>query len=228
MKSTLTKVSMALFSVVFLLSCQDLGSGPVGPDGLVPQFAKWTCDDRPDHPSCALPAPGTDFDVTIESSQFCTLAPLPDSCDSVLLDQLHEVNTAVNLNFEEFELNLAFFNDYTGCESLGTEVGTLRMVRGEEDGVHVHVHFSFKHGESGVDEANHTLSIEGVPVGDIDDWRDPTMARVVNSYASGYWTMAPKGKNHQNGCSGEEDGTPNNFDEVRYTITVALAPPSED
>ena len=40
MKSNLTKVSLALVSAVFLLGCQDQGSGPVGPDGLGPQFAK--------------------------------------------------------------------------------------------------------------------------------------------------------------------------------------------
>ena len=40
MKSSLTKLSLALLSAAFLLGCQDLGSGPVGPDGLVPQFAK--------------------------------------------------------------------------------------------------------------------------------------------------------------------------------------------
>ena len=38
MKAHLTKVSLALLSTVFLLGCQDLGSGPVGPEG--PQFDK--------------------------------------------------------------------------------------------------------------------------------------------------------------------------------------------
>ena len=32
MKSDLVKVSLALLSVVFILGCQDVGSGPVGPD----------------------------------------------------------------------------------------------------------------------------------------------------------------------------------------------------
>ncbi len=36
MKAHLAKVSLALLSTVFLLGCQDMGSGPVGPDG--PQF----------------------------------------------------------------------------------------------------------------------------------------------------------------------------------------------
>ena len=49
MKAHLTKVSLALLSAAFLLGCQDLGSGAVGPDGLEPQFAKPSC---PGHPSC--------------------------------------------------------------------------------------------------------------------------------------------------------------------------------
>ena len=40
MKSHLAKVSLALLSVVFVLGCQDQASGPVGLDGLGPQFAK--------------------------------------------------------------------------------------------------------------------------------------------------------------------------------------------
>ena len=38
MKAHLAKVSLALVSAVFILGCQDLGSGPVGPEG--PQFDK--------------------------------------------------------------------------------------------------------------------------------------------------------------------------------------------
>ncbi len=40
MNAHLTKVSLGLLSAVFILGCQDLGSGPVGPDGLAPQFNK--------------------------------------------------------------------------------------------------------------------------------------------------------------------------------------------
>ena len=43
MKSILTKVSLALLSAVFVLACQDVGTGPVG-DG--PQF------DKPNHGTC--------------------------------------------------------------------------------------------------------------------------------------------------------------------------------
>ena len=45
MKAHLAKVSLALLSTVFLLGCQDMGSGPVGLDGLGPEFKK--CDPRP-------------------------------------------------------------------------------------------------------------------------------------------------------------------------------------
>ncbi len=44
MKFNLTKISIALLSAVFILGCQDQGSGPVGPDGLVPQFDRKSDD----------------------------------------------------------------------------------------------------------------------------------------------------------------------------------------
>ena len=57
MKASLTKVSLALLSAVFVLGCQD--QGPVGPEGLEPQFAKAEKPDKncdptnpPVHPSC--------------------------------------------------------------------------------------------------------------------------------------------------------------------------------
>ena len=39
MKSHLTKISLAVLSTVFLLGCQDLGTGVVESDGLGPAFA---------------------------------------------------------------------------------------------------------------------------------------------------------------------------------------------
>ena len=46
MSAHFTRVSLALLTAVFLLGCQDLGSGPVGVDGLEPQFAK-KCESPP-------------------------------------------------------------------------------------------------------------------------------------------------------------------------------------
>ena len=55
MRGRLTNVSIALLSAVFLLSCQDQGTGVVESDGLGPQLAKVkNCDPDigPVHPSC--------------------------------------------------------------------------------------------------------------------------------------------------------------------------------
>ena len=60
MKAHLTKVSLALLSTVFLFGCQDLGSGPVGPEGLGPEFAK-PGNRCPGHPSCS----GDDASVSV-------------------------------------------------------------------------------------------------------------------------------------------------------------------
>jgi hypothetical protein len=46
MKFDLTKVAIALLSAVFILGCQDQGTGVVEADGLGPQFAK-KCDSPP-------------------------------------------------------------------------------------------------------------------------------------------------------------------------------------
>ncbi len=40
MKSNLTKLSLALLSAVFVLGCQDVGTGVVASDGPGPQFVK--------------------------------------------------------------------------------------------------------------------------------------------------------------------------------------------
>ena len=52
MKSNLAKVSVALLSAVFILGCQDLGTGVVASDGAGPQFAVNFCDKKPNHPKC--------------------------------------------------------------------------------------------------------------------------------------------------------------------------------
>ena len=71
-KAHLTRVSLALLPMVFLLSCQDSGTGPVGPDGLVPQFHAAhvdTCEghDKKDNPNCGGGGGGepTEPDATV-------------------------------------------------------------------------------------------------------------------------------------------------------------------
>ena len=73
MKKHLVKLSLALLSAVFILGCQDQGSGVVGVD-LVPQFAKEkNCDPEkpPVHPSCKPeepPLPEHTFLLTLVSN----------------------------------------------------------------------------------------------------------------------------------------------------------------
>ena len=65
MKARLTKVSLALLSAVFLLGCQEQGSGPVGPG---PEF------DRPFSHSCTMPVDGHCHDDDVEDPQPSTVA----------------------------------------------------------------------------------------------------------------------------------------------------------
>ena len=68
MKAHLAKLSLALLSTVFLFGCQEQGSGPVGLEGLGPQFAKpGAC---PGHPSCKDGGgEPTEADATVELSE---------------------------------------------------------------------------------------------------------------------------------------------------------------
>ncbi len=126
---------------------------------------KWICEDQDgfifdekghchagEEPSAPL-----ELTVTIASAQ--------------LLAPVHQAITR-NLVFENFELDLDFFNLFTGCTKLGVKFGTFAMTRGDADGPHVHVSFSFDHSEAGVD-SKHTLSMEGVPEDDAVDWGRP-------------------------------------------------------
>jgi len=200
----------------FVAGCNDgKGAGSVGPESVGPELAEggepvsasWTCDTKPDHPSCAPPSPGTTFDVTIVSDQISS----PD----------HPVTaaSALDLHFENFTMDLGFFNTpNSSCKNLSaTQLGTLHMIRGDADGPHVHVGFSFEHTESpGGVKSKHRLSIDGLPQDVKVDWGDPTTTRVAIHRPSKDWAIAAKGRNHQNGCNASGDG-------VEYTITAKPA-----
>ncbi len=51
MRGHLTKVSLAFLSAVFILGCQDQGTGVVESEGLGPQFGV-NCEKKPNHPKC--------------------------------------------------------------------------------------------------------------------------------------------------------------------------------
>ena len=68
MKVHLTKVSLALLSAAFLLGCQDIGSGAVGPDGFEPAFVKGG------KPGGGGGKPGVVFEVDVVAGSFCSVS----------------------------------------------------------------------------------------------------------------------------------------------------------
>ena len=202
MKAHLTKVSLALLSTVFLLGCQDLGSGAVGPEG--PQFNKPT-DGKHDHGDDVVDPTDPTFAVKVTGDDVKTVP---------------EEQTMTGSSFfkEDFFLDISFFNDF-GVEdgdpcTLSVEKGLFSVANGDAGGPHVHVVFEFMH-----KEIKHTLAMDGVPVPLNEVW-DPEFTRTAENAESGHWTMTAKGKGHQNGCKGEEDGTLGNGDEVSFMLTI--------
>ena len=72
MKSNLTKVSFALLSAVFILGCQDVGTGVVAADELAPQFAKEK-KGKPDNTGGGGGVKGT---VSLDDGMMTTTGPL--------------------------------------------------------------------------------------------------------------------------------------------------------
>ena len=122
MKSNLTKLSLALVSAVFILSCQDQGTGPVAADGPGPQFAV-DCDAKPDHPKCSGGGGGggeeASFTVTHRGDYFTTGDPItgrPGSGKpgtSIGFGTVHDFETIVLS--ERFVGQLAEFGDIDKC-----------------------------------------------------------------------------------------------------------------
>ena len=95
MKFDLAKVSLALMSAVFILGCQDQGSGVVGPDGLSPQFAKKdkNCVTPPLHKSCKDEDPPLPSDDATYTATFQTL----ENCDGAVGPPCDVTGTTDNL-----------------------------------------------------------------------------------------------------------------------------------
>ena len=128
MKSELVKLSLALLSAVFILGCQDQGAGPVGPDGLVPQFDKagtGNCRKMPHDVHCHDGGELGDalFNVTVMISG----------------ETAGEGTTTLEgMVWEHFVLNPDFFNRKLMC-SMGdvivNKIGLFSMAQGDD---HVH------------------------------------------------------------------------------------------
>ncbi len=133
MKAHLTKVSLALLSTVFLLGCQDMGSGPVGPEGLGPEFT---------HKNGEHGKPGKDDD---RPTYHITVS------GDILADRTltRARRTPENLTVDVVELDLSFFDvkvfdDQLNPCVLGVqEQGRIQIDLGR-GGDHLHLFFSFE------------------------------------------------------------------------------------
>ena len=117
----------ALLGVAFVLGCQE--QGPVGPDGLVPQFAKGGNKNKDDRPTYFITVTG---DISSPTKR------------------TRAVRTPELLIVDDVSLKLSpFFDgklatlDGTGCGELGEQPGSISIGLGRGDD-HLHLFFSFE------------------------------------------------------------------------------------
>ena len=242
MKSNLTKVSIALLSVVFILGCQDLG--PVGPDGLVPQFdkkgtegdlcpdgiqnvgpfrdAKGHChgDDEPDPVEDAtFTADFTGEDgVVLDVDGVATPLSGPQSGKKKLSGGgVHQPD--ILLTFTTF---LQTANGYTGGEGAncfpagvyGGSMGIFQNTPGSDEAI-IHYNFDGQDKVNGGTEIRYALLLRGTL--DPADWVPAKIGDVaVIDGAKGTFEIAPGHGPGDISCKGTGD--------VDFTIEVTLNP----
>jgi hypothetical protein len=124
MKSNLWMVSMALLSATLILGCQDVGSGPVGPEGLEPQLAKdKVC---PGHPSCKTLGDGGNLTATLDLGYGMTSlksGTTSGELESIAVTGMDDDNT-LRFNTNDFEVDIKMnFPVYTAGQCTVT-IGT--------------------------------------------------------------------------------------------------------
>ncbi len=127
MKAHLTKVSLALLSTVFLLGCQEQGSGPVGPDGLGPEFG---------HKTSHNPGGGgedpQEFTVTLTGGMLASPFPVgapKDTRKTLKVSNHNQPKQTITMNFDlESIVNscVGFVGTNGGTEPNDTEIKALK------------------------------------------------------------------------------------------------------
>ena len=202
MKSHLTKVCLALLSAVFILGCQDLGSGPVGPEGVVPQFNK--PNKNGDHNHGADDGGGPTYNISMIDGD-------------ISFGSRETFNNSI-LIVEGVSIDLAFFNDpdklSCALSVMGSTVfeGDFVIKSGSSDPPHMHFSFEFEH-----NGATHHLGsrIEGLPN---NTW--PPTVGVSVMQTDGPWAVTSKGRNHDDACTGEGLAGPGSG----ITFTISIVP----
>ena len=166
------------------MGCQDLGSGPVGPDR--PQFDKPT----PNHDH------GDDgdllFDVTLTGN----------------VSSFGTVTTDNGLLLKNITLNLGFFDaDKLSCP-LGEETGDLTLQEGDSGNGHAFLLFHFRHNVDNND-IRHSLEMDAI-IADLTNWPPSTGTKNTMTEGpedgNGLWTVKANGKGNKDGCTGGGEG----------------------
>ena len=178
--------SVALVTAAFLFGCQDMGSGPVGPDGLVPQFShrEGSCQGHHRHdPGCDVIRGRPQYFVDVKV----------DFVGSGLTTPVRGGEIIAN----DFDADLTFFVNQgltCGGNALTTpKEGTFTILAGDD---HLHLGFSFMH-----NEAKHHIGLLETTKPDI--WPPTLDNDQTFGETNGSWGLSSQGRNHQNGCTGE-------------------------
>ena len=189
----------ALIGVALVLGCQDVGTGPVGPDR--PQFDKPT----PNHDH------GDDgdllFDVTLTGN----------------VSSFGTVTTDNGLLLKNITLNLSFFNVKKLSCALGDETGDLTLQEGDSGNGHAFLLFHFRHNVDNND-IRHSLEMDAI-IQSTTGWpptEPSTMTEGPANDGNGHWIVKASGRNHQDGCTGEGGGEVND-NGIDFLATVVPA-----
>ena len=218
MKSNLTKLSLALLSAVFILGCQDVGTGVVASDGPGPQFVKKgiVCAEQ-NHASCPRSGDTPVFAVTLDEKPDGTKAVFfVDLLGNPIVTPVETTDSddrAIFLN--GVTLDLSFFNGPNlSCplgEPLGEETGTLKLSEGAAiGGGHPFLSFQFRH--SGIKQK---LSMNAT-IADLTNWPPALGTGNTMTEDGGGWFASASGKNNRNGCTGSGGAR----GDLVFTVTI--------
>ena len=209
MKSNLTKVSLALLSAVFILGCQDLGTGVVASDGAGPQFH---------HAEGHEKGGGKDDDGGDDRPTYFITVTGDDI--STIPKETRAVRDANILIVDEVPMDLSFFDgklsqsDGTPCGMIGTGVPAhiqISLGRGDD---HMHVFFDF---DFPVGVTHNIGFIQPPPPPPPGTW--PPEDRLVFTVEKSEWVVrAPSKKDQKVACTGE--GAAGEETGLDFTITI--------
>jgi len=238
MKFDLAKVTLALASVAFLLGCQDLGSGPVGPDALAPQFNK-ADEGKHDHgggDDGGGDNPGSPFYKYTFTGAITTNPKTAGARRTVGNDEggavrLHGCCDEDGIDDEELILSAALLHELVGVDDaalcfngidplvLVQFIGTLRPDKKVVNKVEAVFHFTAKD-KNETPDVQYVLRLDGtVAFADGIFPPEPTETTTVTFYNA---RIGAKRNKEKNACSGSGDVPPPNENGTGSIVVVLV------